>query len=301
MPEKWREYIDYDFTDWNRYINAERGNLYRANQIKQDEKRYIGFTIKKKYEGKYPVTLTVRPYFKDKRRDLDNYRLKGLIDGLVSAGVIKNDNLNCIDKIIVEPIFEDRRGVIVEIERSAMTLREYIEESESDYIKIGSDKGGGGFIYCGRTDEAIEELKDFDDEELEHIADLIIIDKKRLEFLSDEKEIEYFIKRETEVFRKEKAEKRKNCKYGKIKTEEELIPYLRKKREKEKATRFRHLEKMREILQGYTDLMSRRIVEKYPSMINDDEIIVIYDGYESRGYWDRSEYERKKNVCEDNY
>lgn len=118
MPEVWRKYIDYDFVDWNKYINAERGNLYMANRIKQDEKEYIGWMVKEKYEGEYPVTLTVRPYFKDRRRDLDNFRLKGLIDGLVSAGVIRNDNLTCIDKIVIEPIFEDKRGVIVEIERS---------------------------------------------------------------------------------------------------------------------------------------------------------------------------------------
>lgn len=111
-------FIDYDFVDWNTYINSERRSLYIANKIKQDEKTFIVFTVKKRYTGKYPVTLTVRPHFKDKRRDLDNFRLKGLIDGLVSAGVIKNDNLTCIDKIIIEPVFTKETGVEVEIEES---------------------------------------------------------------------------------------------------------------------------------------------------------------------------------------
>lgn len=108
-------HIDYDFMDWNTYINIERGNKYRANKVKQEEKAIVAFTVKEKYTGSYPVTLTVRPHFKHKRRDLDNYRLKGLIDGLVSAGVIENDNLTKIDKIILEPIYGGS-GVEIEIE-----------------------------------------------------------------------------------------------------------------------------------------------------------------------------------------
>lgn len=111
-------FINYDFPNWNEYIKVERGSIYHANAIKQAEKNYIAFTVRKKYTGKYPITLTVRPYFHNKRRDLDNFRLKGLIDGLVAAGVIINDNLNCINKIILEPIYSDKVGVEVEIEES---------------------------------------------------------------------------------------------------------------------------------------------------------------------------------------
>ena len=111
-------FIDYDFPNWNDYIKAERGSLYHANAIKQAEKNYIKYTVKKRYTGKYPVTLTVRPYFKNKRKDLDNFRLKGLIDGLVAAGVIVNDNLKCIDCIKIAPIYTDKTGVEVEITES---------------------------------------------------------------------------------------------------------------------------------------------------------------------------------------
>ena len=111
-------FIAYEFPNWNEYIKAERGSLYHANAIKQAEKNYIAYTVRQKYTGKYPVTLTVRPHFQNKRRDLDNFRLKGLIDGLVAAGVIVNDNLKCIDKIIIEPIFTKETGVEVEITES---------------------------------------------------------------------------------------------------------------------------------------------------------------------------------------
>lgn len=111
-------FISYDFMDWNRYLRADRTSKYLANNIKQTEKQFVCLTVKEKYRGAYPVTLTVRPHFKNKKRDLDNFRLKGLIDGLVAAGVIKNDNLTCIDKIIVEPVFDDVTGVEIEIEET---------------------------------------------------------------------------------------------------------------------------------------------------------------------------------------
>ncbi len=111
-------YLDYDFTTWNDYIRVERSNKYQAAGIKRQEKNYICLTVKEKYEGTYPVTLIIRPHFNAKRRDLDNFRMKGLIDGLVAAGVIKNDNLTCIDKIIMEAVFDDKVGVEVEIKPS---------------------------------------------------------------------------------------------------------------------------------------------------------------------------------------
>ena len=108
-------FIPYEFTTWNDYIRDERTSLYIANHVKQSEKQIIALTVKEKYKGGYPVTLLVKPHFKNKRRDLDNYRLKGLIDGLVCAGVIKNDNLTCIDRIILQPVFTDSEGVEIEI------------------------------------------------------------------------------------------------------------------------------------------------------------------------------------------
>ena len=113
-----RLFFGYDFPNWNAFINAERANLYKANKIKQQEKEFICWSTRQRWQGAYPVTLTVRPHFKNKKRDLDNFRMKGLIDGLVAAGVLKNDNLTCIDKIILEPIFDNIVGVEIEIEES---------------------------------------------------------------------------------------------------------------------------------------------------------------------------------------
>lgn len=108
--------INYDFPNWNDYIAAERANRFLAAKIKKTEKEFVGWTVKEKWTGSYPVQLTIRPHYSSKRQDLDNFRMKGLIDGLVSAGVLKNDNLTCIQKITLVPVFDGRSIVEVEIE-----------------------------------------------------------------------------------------------------------------------------------------------------------------------------------------
>ena len=108
-------FIEYDPPNWNEYINAERTNFYKANKIKQKEKMLIKLLVKEKYKGAYPVELIVKPHFKDHRRDLDNTRIKGLIDGLVSTGTLKNDNLTYIQRIVLEPVFDDKIGIEMEI------------------------------------------------------------------------------------------------------------------------------------------------------------------------------------------
>lgn len=110
-------FIEYDPPNWNDYINLERKNIYGANNLKQYEKQVIRYCIDKqeKYNGKYPVEIIIRKHFKDRRQDLDNTRIKGLIDGLVTHGIIKNDNLTCIQRLVFEPVFDKKIGIEIEI------------------------------------------------------------------------------------------------------------------------------------------------------------------------------------------
>lgn len=109
-------FIDYTPPNWNEYINAERTSKYIANNIKQKEKQIAKLlSARKKYTGNYPVEVIVRPHYNAYRQDLDNFRYKGLLDGLVSAGVLKNDNLKHIQRITLEPIFDNKIGVEIEI------------------------------------------------------------------------------------------------------------------------------------------------------------------------------------------
>lgn len=109
-------FIEYKAPNWNDYINLERSNKFAANNLKQKEKQIVKyFTIGKRYEGNYPVEITFRPHFKDRRQDLDNTRIKGLLDGLVASGILKNDNLKHVQKIVLEPVFDNKEGVEIEI------------------------------------------------------------------------------------------------------------------------------------------------------------------------------------------
>lgn len=109
-------FIEYRPKNWNEYINLERKNLYAAAKVKRDEKEFVLWTAKEKYEGEYPVELIIKPRFNSKRQDLDNYRYKGILDGLVSAGVLRNDNLTCIRRITLEAVFDkEKEGVEIEI------------------------------------------------------------------------------------------------------------------------------------------------------------------------------------------
>lgn len=109
-------FVPYMPPNWNDYINMERGNKYKANKLKQDEKKYMQMIASAiKYTEDYPVQLTLRPHFKGQRQDLDNFRYKGLLDGLVVAGVLKNDNLKHIQRIVIDPVFDSAEGVEIEI------------------------------------------------------------------------------------------------------------------------------------------------------------------------------------------
>ncbi len=102
--------------NWNEYINIERTNKYKANNLKQDEKQIVRLVTRgKEYEGKYPLKVIFRPHYANLRQDLDNFRYKGLLDGLVANGVIENDNLKHIQEIVLKPIFDNRECVEIEI------------------------------------------------------------------------------------------------------------------------------------------------------------------------------------------
>ena len=108
--------IDYMPPNWNEYIRLERSNKYGANQLKQKEKDLIRYLMRgKKYTGSYPVEIVLKPHYKGHRQDLDNFRYKGILDGLVTAGVLENDNLRHIQKITIEPVFDKAECVEIEI------------------------------------------------------------------------------------------------------------------------------------------------------------------------------------------
>lgn len=105
----------YDPPNWNEYIAKERANRYAAASIKRIEKAcsfwFKGFD----YDLGYPAQVTIRAHFANKRKDLDNVRYKGLLDALVTAGCIENDNLSHIQRIIIEPEFDGKTLTEIEV------------------------------------------------------------------------------------------------------------------------------------------------------------------------------------------
>ena len=112
-------YIDYDFPNWNKYIDAERTNKFIANKIKREDKEIVKcFCRGLQPIRKYPVIIKIKKYVKTKNTDVDNIRIKGLLDGLVEMGILKNDNLNYVSKIILEAeVSKEKAGLDIDIYR----------------------------------------------------------------------------------------------------------------------------------------------------------------------------------------
>lgn len=86
--------------DANIYINAERSNRYAAAKIKDEWTKIIvgeARTQKIKKINK-SVNIFFQWWVKDKKRDKDNimFGQKFILDGLVEAGILKNDGWNVI-------------------------------------------------------------------------------------------------------------------------------------------------------------------------------------------------------------
>ena len=92
--------LDYDFENLNEMIRLSRGNRYGANNQKKAEMMYVRMaTLKVPKITEYPIKIDVIWHVKNKAFDLDNKIIKNILDGLVNARILKNDNFNCINEI----------------------------------------------------------------------------------------------------------------------------------------------------------------------------------------------------------
>lgn len=107
--------IDYKFESINNYVNKCRTNYFLANKIKQQETELSRYSFMKipKIE-KYPIELIFTWHIKSKTSDLDGRLPKNIIDGLVRAGKIEDDNVKYIQKIT--HIYQEDKHEYVEIE-----------------------------------------------------------------------------------------------------------------------------------------------------------------------------------------
>lgn len=122
-------FIDYKFENINTYINKCRTNYFLANKIKQQETELskIAFLKIPKIID-YPIELIFTWHIKTKTSDLDGKLPKNIIDGLVRAGKIEDDNVKYIQKIT--HIYKQDTKDSVEIEIKALNSHETNKEDK---------------------------------------------------------------------------------------------------------------------------------------------------------------------------
>ena len=104
----------------NDYISAERANRYKAAAMKKRETARVRAAAMQQRAPRFERRVTVRTTFyePDMRRDADNvgFARKFVLDGLVAAGVIKDDSRKyveqCPDRVLTD---RARHRVVVEV------------------------------------------------------------------------------------------------------------------------------------------------------------------------------------------
>lgn len=104
----------------NDYISAERANRYKAAAMKKRETARVRAAAMQQRAPRFERRVTVRTTFyePDMRRDADNvgFARKFVLDGLVAAGVIKDDSRKyveqCPDRVLTD---RARPRVVVEV------------------------------------------------------------------------------------------------------------------------------------------------------------------------------------------
>lgn len=108
----------------NEYIEAERTNRHLGAKMKRQSQQVVILAAKKYLRGFHPQGAVVMDYVwfeKNRRRDKDNvssFGRKCIQDGLVQAGVLKNDGWAQIDS------FSDTFVVDSKNPRVEVTIRE---------------------------------------------------------------------------------------------------------------------------------------------------------------------------------
>ena len=87
--------IDKQLISLNEYSNKERTNKYIAAKVKRDETKYCEICSRNQLKPvlSYPTDILIVWYTKG-RKDHDNvsFAIKFILDGMVNAGILKNDN-----------------------------------------------------------------------------------------------------------------------------------------------------------------------------------------------------------------
>jgi Holliday junction resolvase RusA-like endonuclease len=110
--------IPFRLPSLNEYTNKCRNNRYAGAEMKKQIECNIAYYINKLPEYKKPVKIHFTWVEENKRRDLDNisFAKKFILDSLVKAGKLKNDNRKYVIGFTDGFEYAKESKVILEIE-----------------------------------------------------------------------------------------------------------------------------------------------------------------------------------------
>ena len=110
--------IKGELTDLNNYIRIERGNKFAGANVKKNETERIWVECKQQRiePQEKGVFIVFQWYAKDQKKDKDNvaFAKKFILDGLVSAGVLKSDGWDFISGFL-DIFYVDRENPRIEV------------------------------------------------------------------------------------------------------------------------------------------------------------------------------------------
>lgn len=114
----YRVEIPFKLPSCNQYINECRKNKYAGAKMKKDIQKQIGIYIKQIPKIEKPVKINFIWVEDNKKRDLDgiSFAKKFILDALVQAGVLADDNRKIVTNFTDSFEYADKSKVLVELE-----------------------------------------------------------------------------------------------------------------------------------------------------------------------------------------
>ncbi len=110
--------INMKLPSLNEYINLCRTNKYKAAKFKADIEADIAIFLCQMPKYSKPIKIHFNWIEGNKRRDLDNicFAKKFILDAMVKAGKLKDDNRKCVTAFTDNFYYGKETKVILEIE-----------------------------------------------------------------------------------------------------------------------------------------------------------------------------------------
>lgn len=110
--------IPFRLPSLNQYINECRKNKYAGANMKKTVEKDVGYYINQLSKYEKPIKIHFTWVEENKRRDLDNvcFAKKFILDSMVKAGKLKDDNRNFVKGFKDDFEYGKQSKVILEIE-----------------------------------------------------------------------------------------------------------------------------------------------------------------------------------------